>query len=149
VHRTLAFALQLKKKHGKPSVRVATAHHKQTQYSTRTTNSTIQKRKTVTKYRSTMSQNVYSRTGYICAPRRLSRYSDSLRAERSGIESRWGRYFPYPSRPALGFTQQWVPCLSRVKRQGLGVDHPPNLPPRLRKEYSYTFTYPMGLRGLF
>jgi len=34
----------------------------------------------------------------------------------SGIEYRWGREFPYLSRPALGPTQfpvQWVPCLFR------------------------------------
>ena len=34
----------------------------------------------------------------------------------SGIESRWGRDFPLPSRPALEHTQppkQWAPALSR------------------------------------
>ena len=46
-----------------------------------------------------------------------------------GIETRWGRDFPYPSRPALGPTHppvQWVPGLyPGVKRQGRGADHPP------------------------
>jgi hypothetical protein len=46
-----------------------------------------------------------------------------------GIESRWGRDFPHPSRPALGTTQppiQWVRGLfPEVKRPGRGVDHPP------------------------
>jgi hypothetical protein len=56
----------------------------------------------------------------------------------SGIESRWGRDFLHPSRPALGPTQlliQWVPGLSAgVKRPRRGVDHPPQIAPRLRKD---------------
>jgi len=40
--------------------------------------------------------------------------SDSLRAERSGIESRWGRDFAHPSRSALGPTQPPI-------RWGLGI----------------------------
>ena len=51
------------------------------------------------------------------------------RLDSPGIEFRWGRDFPHPSRPALGPTQppvQWVPGLSRgVKRQGRGADYPP------------------------
>ena len=35
-----------------------------------------------------------------------------------------------------------------VKRPGRGVDHPPHLAPRLKEEYSYTCTLPVGLRGL-
>ena len=36
-----------------------------------------------------------------------------------------------------------------VKRPGRGVDHPPHLAPSLKKEYSYTSTPYLGLRGLF
>jgi hypothetical protein len=52
---TLAFALQLRKKHGKTSVRVASCTS-QTQYNTRTMNSTKHRRKIVTQS-ITMSQN--------------------------------------------------------------------------------------------
>jgi hypothetical protein len=51
-----------------------------------------------------------------------------------GIESRWGRDFPLPARPALRPTQppiQWVP---RAKWPGRGVGHPTHLAPRLKKE---------------
>jgi hypothetical protein len=35
-----------------------------------------------------------------------------------------------------------------VQRPGRGVNHPPYLAPRLKKEYSYTSTPPLGLHGL-
>ena len=35
-----------------------------------------------------------------------------------------------------------------VKRPGRGVDQPPHLAPRLKKEYSYVSTPPLGLHGL-
>ena len=66
-----------------------------------------------------------------------------------GIESRWGgRGFSHPSKLVLGPSQphvQWVPGLTRgIERPGRGVDQPP----RLKKEYSYTSTPPLGLRAL-
>ena len=46
-----------------------------------------------------------------------------------GIESRWRKDLPHPSRLDLGPTQpliQWVSCLlPEAKRQGRGGDHPP------------------------
>jgi len=48
-----------------------------------------------------------------------------------GIESRWWRDFPHPSRPALGPTSYRMGngSFPGVKRPGRGVDHPPHLPP--------------------
>ena len=40
--------------------------------------------------------------------------------------------------------------LSRgVKRPGRGVNHPPHVAPRLKKEWSYTSAPLLGLNGLF
>ena len=79
-----------------------------------------------------------------------------------GIESRWGRHFPHPSRTTHGSTQppiQWVPDLfPGVKRPGRGVEHPPHLAPRLKKElplwafvacFTVTFTFTFTSYSLF
>ena len=36
-----------------------------------------------------------------------------------------------------------------VKRPGRGIDNPPHLAPRLKKEYNTTSTPPLGIRALF
>ena len=56
-----------------------------------------------------------------------------------GIESRWGRDFPHLPRPALWSAHTPIYNGYRVfpggvKRPWRGVDHPPNLAPRLKKE---------------
>jgi hypothetical protein len=43
--------------------------------------------------------------------------------------------------PSLLYSEFQV-SLPEVKRPGRGVDHPPYLAPRLKKEYSYTSTIP-------
>ena len=70
-----------------------------------------------------------------------------------GIESRCGGDFPHPFRPALGPTQspvKWVPVsFPGVKRSVCGIDYPPHLAQRLKKEQRYISTPPLGLHGLF
>jgi hypothetical protein len=66
-----------------------------------------------------------------------------------GIESLWGRDLPHPCRPALGPTWPTPQLVRGVKRPGLGVDRPPHLAPRLKKECSHTFLPPLVLNGLF
>jgi len=54
-----------------------------------------------------------------------------------GIESWWGRDFPYSSRPALGppsLLYNGYQVFPGVKQPGRGFGHPPHLAPRLRKE---------------
>jgi hypothetical protein len=47
---------------------------------------------------------------------------------------------------SVGMGTGSFPGVNRPRRD---VDHPPHLPPRLRKQQSYTSTPPLGLRGLF
>jgi hypothetical protein len=71
----------------------------------------------------------------------------------TGIESRWGRDFPHPSRPALWPTQsplKWVPGLSPgIKRPGRGVDQPtPSSAEGNDRVQLYLYS-PLGFRCLF
>jgi len=46
---------------------------------------------------------------------------------------------------------QWGPpslYIQGVKRQRGGVNNPPHLPPKLKKEYSYTYTRSLSFHGL-
>ena len=69
-----------------------------------------------------------------------------------GIESRWGREFPHPSRPALGPTQppiQWGNgSFWGVKRPGRGVDHPPPYNAEVEGRVQLYPTPPLSLRSL-
>jgi len=73
--------------------------------------------------------------------------------EGSGTVSRWGVRFSAPvqtgpeAKPA-SYTMG-TGSFSGVKRPGRGVDHPPHLAQRLKKEKSYTSTPPLGPCGLF
>ena len=84
-------------------------------------------------------------------PGQLSRYSDSLRAGR--YRSQWGARFSAPleigpGAPPSLLNSGYRVSFPAVKRPGRGVEHPPHLAPRLKKEQSYTSTLPLGLRGL-
>jgi hypothetical protein len=60
------------------------------------------------------------------------------RLDGPGIESWWGRDFPYPSRPVLGAYSASYTMGTRsfpvVKRPGRGVDHPPPTSAEVKKE---------------
>jgi len=88
-----------------------------------------------------------------CGPGWLSRYSDSLRNGRSGDRIPVGARFFTPVQTGPGAhpasNTMCTGSFSGVKRPGRGVDHPPHLAPRLKKEQSYTSNPPLGLRGLF
>ena len=71
--------------------------------------------------------------------------------DRPGIESRWDRDFPHPSRPALGPTQpliQRVPGLSQgVKRPGRRVNQPPPSSAEVKERAQLNLRSPFGPSG--
>jgi hypothetical protein len=84
----------------------------------------------------------------MCGPGKRSQYSDSLRLDGPGIESRCGKDFTNPSRRALGPNQppvQWVPGLFLgVKRPGRGVDHPPPSSAEVKEKVKLYLYCPSG-----
>jgi len=94
---------------------------------------------------------VFSHTDY--GPGYLSRYSDSLRAGRSGNRIPVGARFSAPVQTGPGAHSasytMGTGSFPGVKRPRLGADHPTLLAPKLRKEYRYTYTPLLVLRGLF
>ena len=81
-----------------------------------------------------------------------SRYRDWLQAGRSGDRIPVAAGFSatvqtgHRANPASYTKGTWF--FMGVNRPGRGVDRPPHLVPRLKKEQSYTSTPPLGLRGL-
>jgi len=75
------------------------------------------------------------------------------RLDGPGIDSHWGgKIFctrpDWPLMPTHSLIQ-WVPGLSRgYSGQGMALTTHPHLVLRLKKEYSYTSTPPLGLHGL-
>ena len=71
-------------------------------------------------------------------PARFSRYSDSLRAGRSGDRIPVGARFSAtvqtgPGAHSASYTMS-TGSFPGVKRQGRGFDHPPHVAPRLKEE---------------
>jgi len=73
--------------------------------------------------------------------------------EGPGIESRWKARFSAPVQNGPG--AHVTPCtigtgsLKGVKRPGVVLTTHSHIAPGLKKEYSYTSTPPLGLRGCF
>jgi hypothetical protein len=71
----------------------------------------------------------------------------------SGIESRWGARFYAPVQTGPGAHPASYTMgnesFPMVNWPGHGIDHRFHLAPRLKKEYSYASTPPLGPSGLF
>jgi hypothetical protein len=89
---------------------------------------------------------------FIRGPGKLSRYSDTLRAGRSGDRNPLGEIFSAPVQTGPGehpatYTMG-TGSLPGVKRPGRDEHQPPSNA-EVKKRYRYTSTPPLGLHGLF
>jgi hypothetical protein len=96
--------------------------------------------------------SILAATFHIGGPGLRSRYSDTLRAGRSGDRISVGVRFSAlvqtgPGAHPASYTMG-TETFPGVQRPGHGDDHPPHLVLRLKKDYSYTFTPPLDLLGL-
>jgi hypothetical protein len=66
-----------------------------------------------------------------------------------GLNPGGGWELTHPPRPVLEPTQLPVPWVTRVKRPWRGVNNPPHLGPKSRREYSYTSTSSLSFHSLF
>jgi len=70
-----------------------------------------------------------------------------------GIEYRWGRDFPHPSRPTLESTRllysRYLVSFQGLMRAGRGVDHQPPSSAEVKERVELYLLSPSGFRGLF
>ena len=89
----------------------------------------------------------------VSEPGQRSRYSNSLWGGQFGDLILAGARISAPLQTGpeayLAFYTMGTGFFPGVKQPGRGVDHPPHLAPRLKKEHSYTSTPCLGIRGLF
>jgi hypothetical protein len=83
---------------------------------------------------------------------RVRRGSSVVIVTHHGLERSRGSGFPHLSRPVLGSTlllyHGYRVSFSAVQSHGRGFTTHPYIAPRIKKEYTYTSSYPLGLQGL-
>jgi hypothetical protein len=89
---------------------------------------------------------IYYRWAGIAKSVRAGRYGDRIPVRGGGDLPRTSR--PNLAPPSFLYKGYWV-SFPEIKRPGRGIDHPPNLVPRLKKEYSYTCAFMACSRAKF